>query len=367
MKILILANADSGLYRFRREVLEEFMARGWQVTIALPEGPFVQRLIALGCRYIPTPFERRGMNPIAELGLMRRYLRILKDVKPDVVLTYTVKPNVYGGIACRLRRVPCIANVTGLGASIEKGGLLRFVMLILYRTGLKKDACVFFQNEANRTFMTSRAVARQSACRMIPGSGVNTTQFAPLKYPADDTLNFLFIARIMKEKGIEEYLAAAEHFNAAGLNAVFHILGNCEESYQQRIDELSARGIVVFHGEQSDVRAFHELSHCTIHPSYWEGMSNVVLESAACARPVITSDISGCREAVDDGVTGFLIERGSADALIDAIHRFTALTNEARRDMGLAGRAKIERAFDRQIVINAYVDAIERTCPEQRA
>lgn len=335
------------------------LSQGIDVIIALPDGPFVPQLEALGCRFIATPFSRRGMNPLRELKLLHRYAQIVRQVKPDVVLTYTIKPNIYGGLVCRFRKVPYLPNITGLGASLEKGGILKRVTIKLYTAALKNAACVFFQNQENLDFMQHRKVISKQKCQLLPGSGVNTEQFSLLDYPPDGMVHFLFIGRIMAEKGIEQYLDAAAHFSAWGEQAVFHILGSCEEGYEKKLTQLQERGVIIYHGVQNDVREFHAISHCTVHPSYWEGMSNVLLESASCGRPVITSDISGCREIVSDGVTGFLCERKNSASFIDAIARFLLMDNTARARMGLEGRKKVERQFDRRRVIGAYMQEIE--------
>lgn len=361
MRVLILANADSGLYRFRLELLRELLLGEHEVFIALPDGPFIPEIKALGCRFINTPFSRRGTNPIKELRLFINYRQIIKDVAPDAVLTYTVKPNVYGGLMCRMLRVPYLPNITGLGASIENGGFLQKIMLFLYRAALKKAACVFFQNQENLDFMMRRKVISAQKHRLIPGSGVNTVHFYPLEYPTEDQINFLFIGRIMEEKGIEQYLEAAEYIKSRYPHTSFHILGGCEERYESKLKAYQARELVIYHGVQDDIRQFHRTSHCTIHPSYWEGMSNVLLESASCARPILAADISGCREVVDDGVTGFLFERKNSAALISAIERFLALDWQAKKQLGLEGRKKVESAFDRKIVVKAYTDALRET------
>ncbi len=368
MNVLILANADSGLYRFRQELLRELIARGHTVTASLPDGPYVGRIESLGCRVVDTPLDRRGTNPVRELGLLFRYRKIVRDARPDAVLTYTVKPNIYGGLACRFMRVPYLANVTGLGASIEKGGLLRKITLFLYRAALKKASCVFFQNSENLDVLRRAKVIGRQKTRLIPGSGVNTDDYALLDYPSGDAVRFLFLGRVMAEKGIGEFLDAAESFHSEteGPTAEFHIVGGCEERWERRLMELQARGVIVWHGQTEDVRVFHAASHCTIHPSYWEGMSNVVLESASCGRPVITTDIPGCREIVNDGVTGFLVEKQNSAALIGAVRRFLALDGAVKRRMGLAGREKVCREFDRRLVTGAYVEELDEAAGPKR-
>lgn len=358
-KILILANNDVGLYKFRNELIQKLVKK-YDVYVSIPNGEFVSQLKELGCKYIETPISRRGTNPITDLKLLIRYKAIINKLKPDLVLTYTIKPNIYGGIVCKGAHIPYIANITGLGSAVENGGLMQKITLYLYKISLKKAICVFFQNKENEDYFNDKEVIR-SKHRLIPGSGVNLEYYHLLDYPLDDTIHFLFIGRVMKEKGIDQYLAVAEYIRRKYPNTVFHILGFCEEAYEEKLKEMQDKGIIQFHGMQSDVREFHKISHCTIHPTYYpEGMSNVLLESAACGRPVITTNRSGCREVVDDGVNGYVVKKQDNQDLINNVEKFLGLDYEAKKRMGLAGRAKVENEFDRQIVVNAYIEEVKK-------
>lgn len=357
-RILVLTNNSVGLFAFRRELLEQLIQAGYRVYIALPYGNRVEYFKTMGCQYINTPLERHGTNPITDFKLILSYKKIIKAVKPDVVLTYTIKPNIYGGIACRSSKVPYIPNVTGLGSAINDKKWMQSFLIWLYRIAFRKAQTVFFQNEANEQFFTDKRIA-VGKHRIIPGSGVNLEHYQVLKYPSEKEIHFLFIARVMKEKGIEEYLQAAQVIRKRRPDVHFHILGFCEEAYEQKLADLQAQGVIEYHGLQDDVRAFHRISHCTIHPTYYpEGMSNVLLESAACGRPVITTDRSGCKEIVENGKTGYLIPERDAKELIAKIEEFLALPHNDKIRMGLAGREHVENKFDRQIVIGAYLEEI---------
>lgn len=357
-KILILANNDVGLYKFRKELIQE-LVKNYEVYVSLPDGEFIPQLKEIGCKFIDTPISRRGTNPITDLKLLMNYKKIIKKVNPDVVLTYTIKPNVYGGLACKMSGIPYIANITGLGTAVENGGLLQKITLFLYRLALEKASCVFFQNKENQEFFIKEKVIK-SDYRLIPGSGVNLDYYTVLDYPSDEMVNFLFIARVMKEKGIENYLDAAEHIKKKYPKTTFHILGFCEQDYEGKLKEMQDKGIIKYHGMQSDVREFHKFSHCTIHPTYYpEGMSNVLLETAACGRPIITTNRSGCREVVDAGVNGYIIEQQNSQDLIEKIEKFLNLDYKAKRGLGLLGRRKVESEFDRNIIINEYVNQIK--------
>ena len=383
MNVLFLANSSSGLLRFRRELLESLVLRSYNVFFAVPRGDFIEEMQQMGCRFIETEISRHGTNPLTDLALIKKYCSIIKSVKPDIVFTYTIKPNVYGGIACQLCKVPYVANVTGLGTAVENGGILQKITLALYRTGMRKAKRVFFQNQANQDFMLRHKVVK-GAYSLLPGSGVNLARFAPLPYSEEtDGIHFVFISRIMREKGIEQYLAAAKYFkskfaelaeapdsrhsdrrrgeeSSAVPRTTFHICGFCEPEYKGKLDDYIKNGTVIYHGIVRDVREIHKISHCTIHPSFYpEGISNVLLESCASARPIITTDRSGCKEVVDDGVNGYVVKQCDSEDLIKKIEKFLALTHEQKMQMGLAGRAKVEKEFDRQIVVNAYLKELE--------
>ncbi|WP_242271407.1 glycosyltransferase family 4 protein [Bacillus cereus group sp. BfR-BA-01310] len=357
-KVLILANNDVGLYKFRKELIQE-LVKNYKVYISLPDGEFIHQLKELGCEFINTPISRRGTNPITDLKLFMNYRKIIKKVKPDVVLTYTIKPNIYGGLACRMAGLPYICNITGLGTAVENDGILQKITLFLYKNALKEATCVFLQNESNKNFFSKKGIVKGKS-RLIPGSGVNLEHYPILEYPLDKEINFLFIARVMKEKGIDQYLEAAEYIKRKYPNTSFHILGICEEKYENKLRIMQEAEIIQYHGMQSDVREFHKFSHCTIHPTYYpEGMSNVLLESAASGRPVITTNRSGCREIVDDTANGYIVEQENSRDLIEKIEKFISLDYEDKKQMGIMGRRKVEREFSRKIVINAYMSEIE--------
>lgn len=359
MKIMILANSDGGLYRFRKELLNELL-KEHEVMICLPDGGFIKDLKEMGCQFIPCNLlERHGMNPLKELKLIKFYNQVLKEKKPDIVFTYTIKPNVYGGIVCGKLNIPYIVNITGLGTAVENAGIMQKITLTLYKMGLKKAQKVFFQNTENRDFMCSKGVIK-GAYDLLPGSGVNLQQFYPSEYPNKETVDFVFVGRMMKEKGIENYLEAAEYIRAKYPYTRFHICGEPEENYEKRMNELQEKQVVIFHGTVRDMAAMYEKISCTIHPTYYpEGLSNVLLESSACARPIITTDRAGCREVVDDGVNGYICNQNDTKDLIKQIEKFLALSWEERKTMGLAGRSKVQKEFDRQIVITKYIRELE--------
>ena len=360
MRVLILANNAGGLWSFRRELLEELVKEN-EVFYCVPEDDAVGRINALGCTFIPcTLMDRHGTNPVREFQLIRFYRSVLREYRPDIVFTYTIKCNAYGGIACAAAKIPYVANVTGLGTAIENGGMMQKISLALYKAGLRKAQKVFFQNTENRDFMVSRGIVK-GAYDLLPGSGVNLERYALRPYPGEPAADFVFVGRLMKEKGIEQYLDAAKEIRKRHPEARFHICGAFEQDYEKPLKELCNNGTVVYHGSVADMAPVYEMISCTVHPSFYpEGLSNVLLESAASGRPIITTDRSGCREVVEDGVNGYVVCQRDSEDLIEKIEMFLALPWERRRDMGLAGRRKVEKEFDRRIVVEKYLAEIDR-------
>ena len=358
MRILILANIDMGLYKFRREFLEALL-KEHDVFFCVPDGDFVEKIEILGAKHIPVNvLERRGTNPITDFRLLKFYQQILKEIKPDVVLTYTIKPNVYGGIACRKKKIPYISNITGLGTTIENGGVLAAISTMLYKTGLKKAQCVFFQNKDNQGLFINRGIVKNRS-RLIPGSGVNLNMYTMEPYPNDNEgIRFLFVGRIMKDKGIEELLTVIEYIHSKRNDVTLDVVGFCDEDYNKALEGAQASGAIRYHGLQADVRPFYVACHCTVLPSYHEGMANVMLESSATGRPVITTRVPGCQETFDEGITGFGCEVRNIESLKEAMFKFISLSQDNRKDMGIAARSKMEREFDRNIVISAYKEEI---------
>lgn len=364
MKVLFLANNDAGLYKFRKELIEE-IAKKNDVFLCLPYGKYIPQLIRMGGKYIPCKLECHGMNIIKEINLLNFYRKTLKKVNPDIVFTYTIKPNIYGGIVCSSMKIPYVVNITGLGSAVENAGVLQKITLFLYKYSLRKAQKVFFQNIENRNFMLKQKVTTGSY-GLLPGSGVNLKQYQVLDYPHKQVIEFVFVARIMKEKGIEQYLEAAEYITRKYSNTRFHICGDIlEVEYEKKINDFQERGIVIYHGAVENMEDIYKISHCVIHPTYYpEGLSNVLLESCASGRPIITTNRSGCREVLDDGRNGFVVKQKDGKDLVRVIEKFLALSWEEKREMGLLGRKKVESKFDRQIVIKKYVE--EMNCVRER-
>lgn len=356
--ILVLSNVTYDLYSMRREVVQALLNYGYHVSISAILGRNSDDFSKMGCNMVNSPITRRGMNPFEDIKLLIHYIKIIKQIKPDIVLSYTIKPNIYGGIACSLLNIPYLSNVTGLGSVENASMFIKVIVKILYKLGLKNSSCIFYQNEDGMSKVNT-ILERKDRFRLIPGSGVNTEYFSLQEYPKDDQINFLFISRIMKEKGIDQYLEAAAIIKEKYPRTNFHVLGFCEEDYERKLADFESRNIIKYHGVQKDVREFHRFSSATIHPTYYfEGISNVLLESAACGRPVITTNRYGTRETVDDGVTGFLFTEKDTEDLVNKIEKFLLLTNDQRKEMGIKGREKVINEFERQKVVKAYLEEV---------
>ncbi len=363
-KVLFLANHDVGIYNFRKELVERLIKEGYKVYLSCPNGERIKDLTSMGCRYADVKLERHGMNPLNELRLFLYYKRIMRKIRPDVVLTYTVKPNVYGGMAAAALHIPQIANVTGLGSAIESGGVLKKITLFLYKIGLRKAESVFFQNKENMKFMKKNRVVT-GKLSLLPGSGVNLEQHCFEEYPEEtEKLTFLSVGRIMKDKGIDELLEAAEEVKKEFPDVRFRLIGFFDEDYESKIKAAASSGLVEYLGEQDDVHSFVKQSHAIVHASYHEGMSNVLLESAASGRPVIATNIPGCIETFEPGVSGIACNVRDGKDLAKAIKAFIQMPYEGKVKMGEAGRRRMEQLFDRQIVVDKYMKEVKRITEE---
>ena len=358
-KILVLANADGGLYHFRKELLKAFVDKGYSVYCALPFGEKIESIKEIGCECIDIKISRRGTNPFTDFKLLLNYIKLICKIKPNVVLTYTIKPNIYGGLACRIMKKPYIANITGLGTAIQNGGFMKKLTLMLYKIGLGKAKMVFFQNKANRDFILNKQIV-SGVSDLLPGSGVNLNQHCYEEYPNnDDKVVLLTIGRIMRDKGVNEILQASRIIKDEYPDVIFRFIGSYDEDYQEQIEQAVNASAIEYIGSQPQVHTFIAESHATLHASYHEGMSNVLLETAASGRPIIATNVPGCKETYDDGVSGISFKPRDVDDMVRAIKEFLSLSNEQKAQMGKAGREKMEREFNRDIIVNKYMQIIE--------
>lgn len=357
MRILMATNHSYMFYRFRKTLVEALM-RDNEVVLSTPFVGHEDDLQAMGLRCIDTEIDRRSINPFKDMKLLKTYRKLLDEIQPDMVITYSIKPNIYMGSACKAKGVPYVTNVQGLGTAFEKP-LLSSIVSVMYRSALRKAETVFFENEENARFFLQKNILSERQMKVLPGAGIQLDEYPYVPMQDDGVCSFLFVGRIMKEKGVDEFFTAAKTVKAElGEKVAFDVVGFYEDAYKKTVDQLVADGMIHFHGFQTDVHPFYEAADCVVLPSYHEGMSNVLLEAAATGRALITSDIPGCREAVEDGVSGYLCPAQDAEALTNFLRKFASQTHCEQAQMGRCGRVLIERKFDKRIVVAQTIDGL---------
>lgn len=356
-KVLFITNHDLGIYQFRKELIQTLILEGNDVFISTPLGTKTDALNDMGAMIIPSQLSRHSMNPFKDLKLLIQYYKLLNIVKPDVVLTYTIKPNIYGSLAARIKRIKTIATITGLGQALNKG-MISLIPETLYRLSLKKAFHVFFQNESNMKYMVSKKIIRKNYS-VIQGSGINLEEFAYSPYPSDGVIHYLFAGRVMKDKGIEEFLKAAQNAKSTYPKCQFDIVGPMEENYTQLLKEYENNGIIHYHEYVENLANFYKKAHVIVLPSYHEGLSNVLLEASSVGRPSITSNIPGCKEVIMDNENGYLVAPKDETDLTSKLISFYKLDYNEKKNMGLKAREIVENKFDRTSIVKTYIERIK--------
>ncbi len=366
-RIIISANAAWNLSNFRAGLLRGLMAKGYEVLAAAPPDTAAEKqLAALGCRFASVPIDSQGISPLRDLATFAAYLRLFRRERPAVYLGYTIKPNSYGALAARLCGIPSINNISGLGTAFIRRSWLTAAARILYRIGLARAHTVFFQNETDRQLFVTARIVRPDQALLLPGSGIDGERFAaaPARNGgARGEIVFLLIARLVRDKGVYEYVEAARLARARDPRIRCRILGFLDVANRTAIDRATvdawaAEGAIDYLGAVDDVRPSIVDADCVVLPSYREGTSRVLLEAAAMARPLVATDVPGCREVVDAGRSGLLCAPRDAPSLAQAMLAMAALDDTARAAMGTAGREKVLREFDEQFVVQRYLDRI---------
>ncbi len=356
LHILILSNLMSYTWNFRKEIIDAFISRGDSVTLVCENDDKTKKTeLEKICHFIEVPFNGKGKNPAEELKLVKTYFKIIKNEKPDYILTFTIKMNLYGGLCAKALKKPWIPMITGLG-ELEKEGKLRTVLLTLHRVVMPHALCVFFQNEQNLEFFKNNGI-RVGNSRVLPGSGINLSKYTLCTYPEGEQTRFTFIGRLTEAKGIQQFLEAAERLSSASV--AFSAAGKCDDEFSPLVKRLMKEGKLDYLGMVSDSRDLLSKTSCLVLPTYHpEGMSNVLLEACATGRPVICTDRTGTREIVKNGVNGIYCREKDTDNLCSVISDFLKLSNEERARMGLEGRRIVEQSFDREIVVEAYLSEV---------
>jgi glycosyltransferase involved in cell wall biosynthesis len=320
-KILILANHFVTIYAFRRELVEELVRCGNEVYLGFPMNEDTDFFLKMGCKVIDTPLDRRGTNPISDAKLLLQYLAIIREVEPDMILTYTIKPNIYGGIAARICRIKVMHTVTGLGSVYIQNMWHRKVIAKLNRIAFRSAAKVVFLNEDNQEFYKRLGIiTEENEAMIVPGSGVNLDYFKYREPSNNGKTTFTFVARILKDKGIEEFLGASKELSQLYKNVEFQVVGFIDDNkYIDLLRQLEQEGIIRYLGKRDDIPNVMAESDCIVLPSYGEGRGTVLQEGAATGRPLITCDTYGCRENVEDGYNGYLCKSGDTKSLTNSV------------------------------------------------
>ena len=356
----MVTNHSYMLYRFRKELIQALLINN-EVVISTPFVGHQDDLKEMGCRLIETDVNRRGINPSEDLKLLKTYNKIIKEERPDKVITYSIKPNIYMGLACRFHKIQYYVNVQGLGTAFQNKKLASFVTL-LYKNALKKAKTVFFENTANAKEFIDRNILKERDITVLSGAGINLKEYNYVQYPENEVKHFLYLGRIMKEKGMDEFMEAAVRIKEEyGDKVVIDMVGFFEDEYKETVESLADKHVINFYGFQKEPRPYYAMTNCVVMPSYHEGLSNVLLEAEATGRPVITTDIPGCRETVVDGKTGYLCEVKNADMLYEKMKQVMESTLIELKIMGMEARDFVEHNFNKEDVVNATMKALELT------
>ncbi len=365
----IVINTSWHIYNFRTGLITELQKMGYKVVAIAPKDIYSQKLIDTDMDYFDIKMNNMGTNPIDDAKLIYSYYKLYKKIKPDILLHYTIKPNIYGSIAAKMLNIPVISSITGLGTVFLHDKLSSKVAKLLYKVTLKIPEKVFFENESDKNIFLKQGFVKHEKIVLIPGAGINTNAFMPMKQVKSCEKNkhkFLFIARLVKDKGLIEYIDAIRLLRAKYSNVEFAILGpfyheNPTAITKSEMNKWIEEGIVDYLGESDDVKSIIAQYDCVVLPSYREGLSRVLLEAASMGKPIVTTNVPGCKEVVLDGVNGFLCEKEDAHDLADKMEQMIMLDYDERIQMGKRGRERVVEVFDEKIVNAKYIFAIQET------
>lgn len=364
--IVVCANQAWNLVNFRRGLIEALVAKGFDVlAVAPPDSEMEGRLAAMGCRFAPAPIDSAGLSPWRDLATFRALRRIIARERPAAWLSWTIKPNVYGSLAAGMAGVPAFPNVSGLGTAFIRRNLLTRIVRQLYRVGFRKAPLVFFQNTDDRDLFTQLGLVKGRQAGLLPGSGVDPQHWAPPPGGRPAPRRFLMIARVVADKGVREYAEAARLLRPKWNDAVFRLMGPLAVANRTAVDPAEvagweAEGLIEYHPAADDVRPAIAEADFIVLPSYREGLSRVLLEAASMGRPIVTTDVTGCRDVVRDGENGFLCQPRDAASLAGALDRAARCSDAEWQRMADAGRARVIAEFSADRVTAIYLDALEK-------
>ena len=368
--VAIVINTSWNIFNFRLGLLRALKEEGYNVVAIAPTDDYSKKLEDLGIKHYDIKINNKGTNPIEDAKLVLAFHKLYKEIDPDVILQYTIKPNIYGSMAAGMLSIPVISNISGLGTVFLNDSTSSKIARLLYKMALKVPKTVFYQNTYDRQLFIDKRLVSAEKTALLPGSGINTEVFKPNEIIEfnHDRLKFLFIARLVRDKGLVEYIEAAKMILkdrlASEIKVEFYILGAFYPGNPTAITELEMKawedaGIITYLGVSDNVMAVIEKYDCIVLPSYREGLSRVLLEAASMAKPIITTNVPGCKEVVDDGVNGYLCDVQDVDSLAKQIEKMSTLSTLERVEMGKQGRKKVITEFDEASVIEKYKKAIE--------
>jgi len=369
MKVIIVNNTTWNVKNFRKGLVLSLVDRGHKVIVVTPKDKYVGEVLDFGCEHFNINLDNKGVNPVNDLYLLFQYLRIFYRERPNVILAYTAKPNIYGSIAASFYSIPIVNNISGLGTAFIRGELLGKIVSLLYKFSLRKSECVFFQNNDDKDLFLKKNLVTKNQVDILPGSGVNLEYYQPSNLNIvnrnQDEFVFLLIARLIWDKGIQEYVDAARLIKKSNLKVRFQILGFLDVDNQTAvlksdIDIWVQEDVIEYLGSADDVRDYIHKSDCIVLPSYREGTPRTLLEAAAMGKPIITTNVEGCREVVDDGINGYLCNVRDADDLAKKMKIILSMDYKDVVKMGLEGRKKMEIKFDEKIVIDKYMSIVRQ-------
>ncbi|EGR2431403.1 glycosyltransferase family 1 protein [Vibrio cholerae] len=366
MKLIMVANTAWSVFNFRHSLIKELLSSGVELYVIAPEDKFSAKLVDMGCQVLDLPMQAKGVNPIADLGLMLRLLRHYREIKPDFIIHYTIKPNIYGSLAAKLAGIPSLAITTGLGYTFVNQNVVSQVARQLYKFAFRYPKEVWFLNEDDRRAFLEHHLIEPDKAVLLHGEGVNLSHFVPTDKPQpDENIRFLLIARMLRDKGVCEFVEAARQIRQHYPNAIFQLLGDCGVPNpsvigREEIAQWEREGAVEYLGTTDDVRPIIAQADCLVLPSYREGIPRTMIESAAMAKPLIVSDAPGCRDVVLDGQTGYLCEVKNAQSLAQRCEQFLTLSDSEKQAMGKAGRSFMEAKFDEKWAIKQYFSTLKK-------
>lgn len=364
MKVAIVLNTSWNIYNFRLNFIKSLLLEGHEVHTIAPKDEYTHFLTDLGCVHHNVRMDSRGANPIKDSALIIELWSIYRKLRPDVVLHYTIKPNVYGTLAAAMLKIPTINNVCGLGTVFLKDNLVSKIAIALYKISFRFASRIFFQNPDDLKLFVTKKLVKEDAVDIVPGSGINLNHFKPVSYKRNDTFTFLMVSRLITDKGVLEYVDAIKRLKSQGLKVKFQILGAMDPEHRRGIKEQLVRkwieeGAFEYLGTTDDVRNYIHAADCVVLPSYREGTPRTLLEAACSAKPIIATDVPGCNHVVENNVNGLLCKLKDEKDLAEKMAQMYALDDETLKNFGLRGRAKMEAQFGEELVINKYLSALK--------